>query len=99
MEKYADKIIATSDNTRGEDPMDIISDIIRGLKEKPFTVIEKRERAIFEAILSAPDGGTVAIIGKGAEKYNIDATGYHPFDEKEIIRRALMKRKRRTKGK
>ena len=97
VEKYADKIIVTSDNSRGEAPMDIIADIIRGFKEKPFTIIEDREMAIREAILSSPDDGTIAIIGKGAEKYNIDKTGYHSFDEKAIIERALDKRKRRLR--
>ena len=44
-------------------------------------------------VLSAKKGDIIAIIGKGAEKYNIDKDGYHDFDEKAIINSALKKRK------
>lgn len=92
-EKYADKIIVTTDNSRGEDPKDIISDIIRGFKNTSYEINENRENAIKTAILSANKGDFVAIIGKGCEKYNIDSKGYHDFDEKAIVRAALEKRK------
>lgn len=92
-ESFADKIIVTQDNSRNEDPKDIISDIIRGFKKKSYTVNENREKAIEYAILSAKKGDIIAIIGKGAEKYNIDKDGYHDFDEKAIINSALKKRK------
>lgn len=92
-ESFADRIIVTQDNSRNEDPKDIISDIIRGFKMKSYTVNENREKAIEYAILSAKKGDIVAIIGKGAEKYNIDKDGYHDFDEKAIINSALKKRK------
>ena len=91
-EKYADRIIVTSDNSRNEDTKDIISDIIRGFKEKSYEICEDRGRAIYEAIITAEDGSVIAIIGKGAEKYNIDKEGYHPFDEKKIVHSALKQR-------
>lgn len=91
-EEYADRIIVTSDNSRSEDPKDIISDIIRGFDRGNYEIREDRTTAINTAITQAEDGDIVAIIGKGAEKYNIDKTGYHPFDEKEIISKALAKR-------
>lgn len=93
-EKYADKIIITQDNSRGEDPGEIIGDIIRGLKSKSYRISIDRRVAIREAILSAEVGEVIALIGKGAEKYNIDKSGYHRFDEKEIIDHALRERKR-----
>lgn len=92
-EAFADKIIVTQDNSRKEDPKNIISDIIRGFTKKSYIVNENREKAIEDAILSADDGDIVAVIGKGAEKYNIDKDGYHAFDEKKIIYSALKKRK------
>lgn len=91
-ERYADRIILTADNSRSESTKDIISDIIRGFDKGNYEVKERREEAIFSAILSADDGDTVAIIGKGPEKYNIDKDGYHRFDERAIIMSALKKR-------
>ncbi len=88
-EKYADRIIVTSDNSRNEDIKDIISDIIRGFEKGIYEIRENRIDAITDAIIKAKDDDIVAIIGKGPEKYNIDAEGYHPFDEKEIINSAL----------
>ncbi|MBR4835530.1 MAG: UDP-N-acetylmuramyl-tripeptide synthetase, partial [Clostridia bacterium] len=92
-ERYADHVIVTSDNSRNEDIKDIISDIIRGFESGKYQVIENRRDAIRAAILSSNDGDIVAVIGKGNEKYTIDETGYHPYDEKEIIEIALMERR------
>ena len=94
-EKYADKIIITQDNSRSEDPMDIVTDIVRGFKTKSCRISLDRAYAIREAILSAVRGEVIAIIGKGAEKYNIDKLGYHRFDEKAIIKDALEERKKK----
>ena len=91
-EKYADRIILTSDNSRNENTADIIDDIIKGFEYSSYEVIEDRSLAITDAIVKADDGDIVAVIGKGAEKYNIDKTGYHPFDEKSIINSALQQR-------
>ena len=92
-ERYADRVIVTSDNSRNEDIKDIISDIIRGFESGRYQVIENRRDAIRAAILSSGDGDILAVIGKGNEKYYIDETGYHPYDEKEIIETALMERR------
>ena len=94
-EKYADRIILTADNSRNESTKDIVADIIRGFDEGNYEIKEKREDAIYSAILEAKDNDIVAIIGKGPEKYNIDKDGYHPFDEREIILSALKKRSMR----
>lgn len=88
-EKYADRVIVTSDNSRGEDPMSIISDITLGFTKENYEIIENRREAIIHAVTTANDGDIVALIGKGAEKYNIDSNGYSHFDEKEIASFAL----------
>lgn len=95
-EAYADTIYVTSDNSRSEEPTKIISDIVKGFKKDSFIIIEDREAAIREAIAKADRGCIVAIIGKGAERYNIDKSGYHYFNEKEIISSALRKRRSET---
>ncbi len=88
-ERYADRIIITSDNSRSEDPKEIVADITRGFEKGNYEVKSDRREAIISAITTARVGDIVAILGKGAEKYNIDKSGYHDFDEKEIIRTAL----------
>jgi len=97
-EIYADKIVITSDNPRGEEPSEIFSDIICGFINDNYQIIEDRELAINQTILNADDNEIVAIIGKGAEKYNIDKCGYHSYDEKETVMNALkLRRKTREK--
>ena len=44
-------------------------------------------------LYAGDDGDIIAVIGKGNEKYFIDETGYHPYDEKKIIESALMERR------
>ena len=97
MAKYAEEFssfsIVTSDNPRCESEKNIIKEIIGGFKNSAsFRVISSRKKAIYEAINIAKKNDIVLLIGKGAEPYNIDKTGYHSFDEKSIIKEALKKR-------
>lgn len=92
-EKYADRIIVTTDNSRNEDPGDIISDIIKGFHTKNYEIDEDRSRAIKRAILTSKKNDVIAVIGKGCESYNIDRNGYSDFNEKEIIKSALEERR------
>lgn len=93
-EKLSDFVIVTTDNSRNEAGTNIIKDILKGFccttKRK---VITSRKAAIESAILSAKPGDIVTVIGKGHERYNIDKNGYCYFDEREIIKAALKKRK------
>ena len=91
-EKYAAESIVTSDNDRGEPSEQIINDIAVGFKSDTYRVIPDRATAIETAIISARPSDIVAVIGKGEEKYRIDASGYHDFDEREIILSAIAKR-------
>jgi UDP-N-acetylmuramoyl-L-alanyl-D-glutamate--2,6-diaminopimelate ligase len=91
-EKYTKNIIVTSDNPRDEDKNNIFEDIKRGFSEE-HPIIENRKEAIRAALLFANDGDIVAIIGKGPEKYNIDANGYSDFDERKIVENALRERR------
>lgn len=91
-ERYADKIIVTSDNSRTENPKSIICDIISGFSGGGYEVCENRGEAIRQAILSSEEHDIIAIIGKGPERYNIDSHGYHPFDEREIIYSSIRER-------
>ena len=85
-EMYSDFSIITSDNSRSENLDDIISEIELGFsKNAKYTIIKNRKKAIEYSIRKARGNDIVLIIGKGHEKYTIDAEGYHRFDERDII--------------
>jgi UDP-N-acetylmuramyl tripeptide synthase len=88
----ADFVIVTSDNSRSERPIDIISDIVAGIDyDGHYTVIEDRRDAIEYAIKNAHRGDIILLAGKGHEVYEIDSSGRKPFSEKEIVREFVSK--------
>jgi len=83
---YCDEIIITSDNSRNEEAMDIIDDIIRGIEYfKPYYIIPDRKEAINFAVKRLKDNEILLLLGKGHEQYEIDSTGKHYFNEKDIV--------------
>ena len=87
-EKYADRIIITSDNSRSERTEDIIEDIRKGLSSEGLAKtisIPDRKEAIRTAILTASDGAAILLAGKGHENYQIIGSEKRHFDEKEIV--------------
>ena len=82
----SDQAIITSDNPRFEEPMDIIEEIISGIKDKKnFEVIENREEAIKKGLEISREGDIVLICGKGHETYQeVKGIRTH-FDDKEIV--------------
>lgn len=84
--KYANKIIITSDNSRGENKLEIIKDILKGIDIiSDFYVIPNRKNAIKFAVKNLNDEYVLLLLGKGHEKYEIDKNGKHDFDEKKIV--------------
>ncbi len=89
-QKYADFTVVTGDNSRTEDPLDIISDILSGMGAgNPYVVIPDRTAAIRYAVEHADYGDIILLAGKGHEKYEIDRFGKKPFDEERIVREAM----------
>ena len=85
--RLADRIVVTSDNSRGEDPEQIFSDILKGIdKEKDYIVIRDRKDAIAYAMETARRGDVILLAGKGHETYEINGSGRHALDEREIVR-------------
>lgn len=87
-QKWADRIIVTSDNSRSERTADIIKEICTGLDDegKARTVcIEDRKEAIRAAIMFADKGSTILLAGKGHETYQIIGKEKLHFDEREIV--------------
>ena len=87
-QKMADRLVVTSDNPRTEEPDAIIRDILAGLDTQgraKTLVITDRVEAIRTALLTAPEGATVLLAGKGHEDYQIVGHEKRHLDEKEIV--------------
>lgn len=87
-EKYADRIILTSDNSRSEKTEDILGDIRKGLSQsglaKTISIADRKE-AIRAAIQFSKPGTTILLAGKGHETYQILGGEKLHFDEREIV--------------
>jgi len=89
--RYSDFTVVTSDNSRSENPTEIISEIISGMSGSTYKVIENRKEAIEYVIKNARKGDIILLAGKGHEEYEIDRSGKHFFDEKKIVTDAVKK--------
>ncbi|MBL0686228.1 MAG: UDP-N-acetylmuramoyl-L-alanyl-D-glutamate--2,6-diaminopimelate ligase [Sulfurospirillum sp.] len=88
--KYAKKIVLTSDNPRGENPNLIIKDIAVGIKNTDSLYIEvDRKEAIKYALHVRCDHEIVLILGKGDETYQEFKEKKIPFDDRNIVRELL----------
>ena len=103
--RHADRVIATSDNPRTEDPLRILADVETGLRgiqrvepgeldatEKSYARVPDRREAIALAIRIARPEDTVVLAGKGHEDYQIVGRERFPFDDRVEARRALQRR-------
>ena len=89
-EADADRVVVTSDNPRGEPPMQIIREIRDGMRQAGVAVVEAdRAAAIRLAIASAEPGDTVLIAGKGHEDYQLVGDERRPFDDARYALQAL----------
>lgn len=91
-ERYADVAIVTSDNSRSEDPEQIISEILSGMEHTPI-VIPNRADAIRYAVLNAKPKDLILLAGKGHEEYELNRDGKVPFSERKIVLEAFEERK------
>jgi len=101
--RLSDVVIITSDNPRGEDPGQIIEEVMRGAEPETrqsgarvLTVVERGD-AIRRAVAEAAAGDVVLIAGKGHEKYQVIGGTSSPFDDVAVARDALGAR-RQTSG-
>jgi UDP-N-acetylmuramoyl-L-alanyl-D-glutamate--2,6-diaminopimelate ligase len=87
----SDFVIATSDNPRTEDPLDILSEIEPGLESSGvrYAVEPDRTTAIKMAVEGAEPGDVVLIAGKGHEKEQILDGRTIPFDDAKVAEEAL----------
>jgi len=81
-EMRADRLVVTSDNPRGEEPGQIIAQIIDGLQRpNRATVLEDRAAAIAWAIREAATDDIILIAGKGHENYQLIGTERIDFSD------------------
>jgi UDP-N-acetylmuramoyl-L-alanyl-D-glutamate--2,6-diaminopimelate ligase len=106
--RLSDLVILTSDNPRSEDPDQIIEEVKRGIvmpadrtppktarapKSTAHLAITDRQAAIQRAVHEARPGDVVLIAGKGHEKYQVIGDRALPFDDVEVARTALARRR------
>ena len=81
----ADLAVLTSDNPRGEDPLQILAEMAQ-----PGAVVEPdRRTAIGLAVREARAGDAVVVAGKGHESGQEVAGVVIPFDDRLVLREAL----------
>jgi UDP-N-acetylmuramoyl-L-alanyl-D-glutamate--2,6-diaminopimelate ligase len=107
--RLSDLVIVTSDNPRTEDPARIIDEVRRGIvmpadrvaskghRSTPSLAIVDRAEAIEKAIQDARSGDLVLLAGKGHEKYQVVGDREIPFDDVEVARAALARRRSRSR--
>ncbi len=85
----ADAVVLTSDNPRGEDPLEIIRQIRSGFVPgfSNFHEVSDREQAIATALAMARSNDTVLIAGKGHESFQIFHHVSVPFLDREVAER------------
>ena len=77
----ADEIYVTSDNPRSEDPEQIISDILIGIKGKKFQAITERPKAVKVAFSELKNNEVLLLAGKGHEDYILIHGVKHPYSD------------------
>lgn len=91
-QRYAKKIIVTSDNPRSEEPDAIIREILAGMHESPSLHVKAdRLQAITEALAIREKDEVVLILGKGDETYQEIKGVKYPFDDRVVVRELLAK--------
>jgi UDP-N-acetylmuramoyl-L-alanyl-D-glutamate--2,6-diaminopimelate ligase len=92
--KYCKEVIITNEDPYEEDPLEIIEEVFKGVKNPTLSknqyLILDRKEAIKKAVGLAGTGDSVIITGKGSEPWMCVAGGKKiPWSDKEIAREAL----------
>ena len=91
-ERLSDVTIITSDNPRSEDPQQIITDVLSGIKSlnpDKIMVEADRELAIKLAAKIAKKDDIVVVAGKGHEDYQILKNETIHFDDREEAKKVF----------
>ena len=100
--RLADVAILTSDNPRSEDSLRILAEMMDGVlrvpqDERAHVIIEPdRAEAIDLAIGRAGLGDVVVVAGKGHEQGQYVGDRVLPFDDRQVVADAIVRRRNRT---
>jgi UDP-N-acetylmuramyl-tripeptide synthetase len=92
--RLADRVVATSDNPRDEEPAAILAQIAAGIGRDDALVIEDRGDAIRRVVKDAHPRDVILIAGKGHEDYQEVRGVKHPFSDAVEAQAALAQRSR-----
>ena len=89
--KLADFTVITSDNPRYEDPLDIIMQIEKGMRNvnKNYVIVVDREKAISYSINILKKGDILIIAGKGGENYQEIMGVKHFYNDVSVIKEVI----------
>ncbi len=89
-ERFAEYIVLTNDNPRGEDPSEIMAEIQQGITKAAWVKVEPdRGKAIAYAIQQAQPSDIVLIAGKGHEDYQIIGDKKLAFSDIEFVKNII----------
>lgn len=98
--RHADKIYLTADDPAAEPVKAINRDIASHFERKvPYLSIDDRAQAIQQAILAAPKGAVVLLLGKGSERHQKTIRGKEPYvGDGPLAKEALSLRRKALAG-
>jgi len=89
-EQFADVVVITDDNPRGEDPKAIVDDILTGLLDPGRArVVAGRAQAVTNSIMQAKPDDIVLVAGKGHEDYQIVGNRRLDYSDRLTVARLL----------
>jgi len=92
-ERYADRVVLTSDNPRSESPDAILDQIAVGFEQPQRAQrLVDRGQAIDEVIAAAASDDLVLVAGKGHEDYQQIGARCLPFSDRARVQQALRRR-------
>ncbi len=94
-ERFADKVILTSDNPRTENPTNIIADIKKGMELNKEEICVNRSKAVAMAISNAEVGDVVLLAGKGHEAYQEVNRVFFDYDDRVEARKVIAELEKR----
>ncbi|HRW36614.1 MAG TPA: UDP-N-acetylmuramoyl-L-alanyl-D-glutamate--2,6-diaminopimelate ligase [Aquihabitans sp.] len=92
--ELADVVVLTTDNPRGEDPAAIMAAVRRGMDGSAEVIeVPDRGHAISTGVAAARAGDVLLVAGKGHETTQTVGERTLPFDDRLVLREALLARR------